>query len=121
MRGRKVLLAGLVFMAAGASTATAAQAGPIASGRVTLHGSPAVVTVTYTTCEDLGQTRTNGVFTSFTNAPPPGCQVVLSNRTASMVLCAGRGSIPPAFRQDPWLQVGPGETRPCGITTTSPR
>ncbi|MEW2352626.1 hypothetical protein [Spirillospora sp. NPDC029432] len=124
MRGRKVLLAGLVFMATatGVSTATAAQAGaaPGAMGRVTLYGTSGGATVGYTTCDNPAQSRLNGVFTSFTNEPRPGCQVVLLNRTSSMVLCAGRGTIPEAFRQDPGLRIQAGETRPCGIIPTVP-
>ena len=104
----------LVLVAALAPGAEAAS-----SGRLMVFANPdfsgSTNALTYTRC--LSVRRQLGVAGSFDNQPMVGCQAVLRDgQGASLVLCAGRGVVPPAFHQSPLLVIQPGISPPCPTT-----
>jgi len=77
----------------------------------------------YTTCQPplSGRLARAG---SFDHQPLTGCQAVLlgTQPGTSLVLCAGRGVVPPAFRRSPSLRIQPGVTPACAAQrSTHPR
>jgi hypothetical protein len=98
---------------AGADTPAPASA-VAAPGTVTLFGAPPAGPVwqsTYTTCG--GQVAAVRNVHSFDNRPVFGCQVVLIEGAQTFELCAGRGSIPAAFRASPLVRIEPGTSTAC--------
>jgi hypothetical protein len=120
---REVLLVAMLLMASAVGPAVAAanttapsgseQAVPY--GRVVLYATPTVATtvVTYTSCKPAQKHQVARAVISFQHLPLPGCQAVLVKKTQRFVLCAGQGTIPPAFRVTPQLVVQRGATPPC--------
>ncbi|WP_155343710.1 hypothetical protein [Acrocarpospora pleiomorpha] len=118
---RAILTAGITA-AVGLHMLLAAGPAAAASGKVTLYRNadftaPAVARI-YNSCTGTA-TLTNPV-ASFDNQPLPGCAVILQTRAgATFTLCAGRGIVPPAYREADRALIKPGTTPPCAITTSA--
>ncbi|MFG1949400.1 hypothetical protein [Nonomuraea sp. NPDC048826] len=115
---RAALLAGIVvaivLQALLVAGPAAASAGKVILYRNADFTAP-TATRTYTTC--AGTATFTGPVGSFDNRPPPGCAVTLQTRTGAVfTLCAGRGIVPPAYRDATRAAIKPGASAPCALT-----
>ncbi|GAA3672880.1 hypothetical protein GCM10022224_041430 [Nonomuraea antimicrobica] len=94
-------------------TAGTAQA---AAGRLTLFSGSVAQTVTYDSCRPAQQYALSGqALDTFVNQPAPGCQALLVDAGRSVVLCAGSGTVPIAFRNARFVRFQPGAAPDCGL------
>lgn len=109
LAGPQVALAGTVGDGAGGGAA--------AIGQVTLFEnadfSGRQWSISYPGCPGPSVRPVSGQVRGFDNRPAPGCRVVLSNRSWSFELCAGRGAVPAGFQDSPAVRVEPGGSVPC--------
>ncbi|MEV0387203.1 hypothetical protein [Nonomuraea sp. NPDC050643] len=123
---RHVILLAAAAAAFGSPTLLAvesAAAATPASGRLVLYRNTdftgSALAHTYTGCG--GVVALTGSVGSFDNRPLAGCSVSLQTRAgASLVLCAGRGVVPAAFRQAGRVLFRPGASAPCVIAAAAP-
>jgi hypothetical protein len=126
MRKLAVFLAG-VALAVSAIAAT--SAGPAAAaatsdveqlGTLVLYQNPDFTgpshTINYLECGSNVLVPGLPVVGSFDNRPLVGCQANLVGPAGTFTLCAGRGVVPVAFRQNPAVRIQPGLTPPCGLS-----
>ncbi|MFC5818763.1 hypothetical protein [Nonomuraea harbinensis] len=72
-------------------------------------------TIVYDSCQPPRQLQPQlAQLQSFRNQPPPGCQAVLVNQSgAGLVLCVGRGFVPPEFSRPSLVRMQPGTAPAC--------
>jgi hypothetical protein len=107
------IMAGLMGMSS--PTLATGQDGAEQLGQVTLFERADFTgwkaTINYVDCQEP-QAFFTGLRTvsAFENRPLPGCRVTLIGESR-IVLCAGRGTVPPQTR--PIVLIEPGATQPC--------
>ncbi|MFI6707967.1 hypothetical protein ACIBF7_16160 [Nonomuraea sp. NPDC050478] len=108
-----------VTFIAGAALAALTLAGTgtahAADGQLTLISETGSRTIVYDSCQPPRQLQPQlSQLQSFRNQPPPGCQAVLVNQSgAGLVLCVGRGFVPPEFSRPSFVRVQPGTAPAC--------
>ncbi|MEV0310539.1 hypothetical protein [Nonomuraea fuscirosea] len=113
--------AAIAAAAIAALTLTAAVPASAAAppGEFTLYSSTTytnpVKQIVYDECAPFIGSLLGRTVGSFTNAPPPDCQVVLHALNGDFVLCAGRGVVPPGLRQVYLYSIRSGTSVACPV------